>query len=416
MTLRTRLSLLSAGLTLVGLALGLVLLYFLLQSRALAEMDSELDLQAETVLQAALADPNNQLPPAVEDGLTQESGVSSTLVYRDKQLTFASGLLDIPEPLDPIGLVAGEGVASVAGWRVHTLSQGGLTIQLGRPLAPLERSLQRYIEVTVPLAVLLGLLAGGAAWVMVSLALKDLERLTEATRGFEAGAEVPPPRGKDEVATLARSFRDLLGRLRTQREREQRFLAYAAHELRTPIAAFRANLEAAQLKDGLDKAQLSRMHREALRLENLSQNLLALSRAESGEVRSQGIDLADLVAEAFDRFQPLALENGLELDLQANPAPVQADPRLIEQALNNLVINAIRYAGQGSITLSSGNNGQQSWLEVADHGPGLPETLQEGLGLRVARSVASAFAGSFSLRSAGGTVARLELPRQGNGK
>lgn len=413
MTLRTRLALLSAGLTLVGLTLGLVLLYFLLQNRALAEMDSELDLQAETVLQAALADPNNQLPPAVEDGLTQESGVSSTLIYRDKQLTFASGLLDIPEPLDPIGLVVGEGVASVAGWRVHTLSQGGLTVQLGRPLAPLERSLQRYIEVTVPLAVLLGLLAGGAAWAMVSLTLKDLEHLTAATRGFEAGAEVPPPRGKDEVATLARSFGDLLGRLRTQREREQRFLAFAAHELRTPIAAFRANLEAAQLKDNLDKAQLSRMHREALRLENLSQNLLALSRAESGEVRSQAIDLADLVAEAFDRFQPLALENGFELDLQANPAPVRADPQLIEQALGNLVINAIRYAQKGSITLSSGNDGLHSWLEVADRGPGLPPNLQEGLGLRVARSVASAFAGRFSLESAGGTVARLELPMQG---
>ena len=414
MSLRTRLALLASGLTMVGLVLGLVVLYFLLQSRVLAEIDQELALQADTVLQAALADPNHQLPAKVEDDLARETGVSSTLIYQGSQLTFASGLLDIPEPLDPVGLVEGEGQASVAGWRVHTLSREGLTVQIGRPLAPLRRSLRHYVEAAIPLALLLGLLAGGIAWVWVSAVFRNLEKLTLATRKFEAGVSVSIPKSRDEVATLAQSFSDLLHRLRDQRTREQRFLAFAAHELRTPIAAFRANLEAARLKRGMDKNQVERMHREALRLENLAQNLLALSRAESGEVRSQAIDLADLLSEGFDRFQPLALENGFDLDLQANTAPTRADPRLVEQALNNLIINAIRYSKQGVITLSSGSKGGKAWLEVADSGSGLPTNLQEGLGLRVVRSVASAFGGRFQIESQQGTVARLELPLFGD--
>ena len=409
MTLRTRLALIAAGLTLVGLAVGLALLYVLLERRSVDEIDRELALQAEMVLQAALLDPGNQLPPDIEEELARETGVSSTLIYREGQLTFVSSLLNVPQPLDPKSLREGAGLASVAGWRAATLSRGGLTVQVGRPLAPLEQSLARYVEAAVPLALLLGLGAGLAAWGLVAYALRNLERLTQATRRFEEGAEVPQAQGRDEVATLTHSFRDLLARLREQRLREQRFLGYAAHELRTPIAAFRANLEAAQLKGSLGKNQLTTMHREALRLETLAQNLLALSRAESGEARVQRLDLADLLAEAFDRFQPLALEHGIDLELSAESAPAQADPRLLEQALNNLIINAIRHGKASSIKLSSGHLGDKSWLEVADNGIGLPETLHQGLGLRVVQSVVTALGGTFDQHNQNGLVSRLSL-------
>lgn len=410
MSLRTRLALIAAGLTLAGLGLGLVLLYVLLEHSRLTDLDRELAFQANTVLTAALADPNNEIAPELEDDLTLQSGVSSMLVFRGGRLMFAGGALNANDPLDPVTLQRGEGVSSVAGWRVHTVSRGGLTVQVGRPLSTLARGLSRYVEVALPLALTLGLFAGGTAWLLVGVALKPLEALTEATAHFEEGAPVPDSPNNDEVSTLSRSFRDLLARLRLQREREQRFLTYAAHELRTPISAFRASLEAAQFRGQLEAPQIERLHREALRLETLAQNLLALSRAESGEVRTQPLDLADLVSEAFDRFQPLALERGMELELSANPAPVQADPRLLEQALNNLVINALRYAGTGFIRLSSGVEGSRAWLEVADRGPGFPETLEEGLGLRVARTVAHALGGRFHTENASGAKARLELP------
>lgn len=410
--LQTRLALISAGLTAVGLLLGLVLVYLMLERRSLAETDQILAAQAHTVLLAAQKDSRHQIPPEIEDELTEESGVSSTLIYADGQLAFAGGVLDVPQPLDAAGLSKGHGVASVGAWRVYTLSHSPLVVQVARPLAPLRHTLERYVKVALPLTVTLGLLAGFTAWTLVGLALRRLEQLTEATRRFEAGSVLPEAIGGDEVATLTRSFSDLLGRLREQRLREQRFLAYAAHELRTPIAAFRANLEAAQFKGGLDAPGLERMHREALRLETLAQNLLALSRAEAGDARSESIDLADLVAEAFDRFQPLALEHGVELELEAHPAPVHADPRLVEQALNNLIINAIRYGSSegGSIQLYSGISASKSWLEVSDSGPGLAQNLQEGLGLRVAKAVASASGGHFQIQSQAGVKARLEFP------
>jgi len=408
-SLRVRLAVIAAGLTLAGLVIGLLLMFVLFQQLSVREVDQELVIQAETVLTAAIADPNNEIPLEVEDDLTRETGVSSTLIYRNRKLVFAAGALNVPDPLDPVGLQTGQNIATVGGWRVHTTSRGGLTVQVGRPLAPLQRSLQRYIEIALPLAGLVGLLSGGLAWLFVSLALRNLEELTQATRKFESGVDVPTPRGQDEVATLAHSFKNLLQRLREQRTREQRFLSYAAHELRTPISAFRANLEAARFKSSLDSAQLRRMHHEALRLETLAQNLLALSRAESGEVRNQQIDLADLVSEAFDRFQPLALERGLEIEMEAHPAPVQGDPGLIEQALNNLIHNALRYSDSGTVILRSGMQGNKAWLEVSDQGPGLPQNLHEGLGLRVAKSVAEAFGGDFSIQSNQGTRARLEF-------
>lgn len=410
MSLRTRLALIAAGLTLAGLALGLALLYLLLERTRLSDLDRELAFQAQTVLAAAQADPNNEIPPELEDDLTLQSGISSMLVFREGKLVFAGGALNANYPLDRAALLQGYGVSSVRGWRVHTLSRGKLTVQISRPLASLGRGLTRYAEVAIPLTLSLGLFAGGMAWLLVGLALQQLEALTQATAHFEEGIQVPSSTANDEVSTLARSFRDLLGRLREQRAREQRFLTYAAHELRTPISAFRANLEAAQFRGKLDAPQIERLHGEALRLETLAQNLLALSRAESGEIRKQDVDLADLVSEAFDRFQPLALERGMELELDASPAPVQADPRLLEQALNNLVINALRYGKVGFVRLSSGLRQDTAWLEVADGGPGFPENLPEGLGLRVARTVALALDGNFIMENAQGAKARLELP------
>ena len=227
-------------------------------------------------------------------------------------------------------------------------------------------------------------------------------------RHFEEGAQVPKIEGRDEAASLAEAFAGLLDRLNSERLREQRFLAYAAHELRTPLSAFRASLEAARLQGTLDSEKLSRLHRESLRMETLAQNLLALSRAEAREVRPQPIDLADLASEAFDRFQPLALEKRLELDLETQSAPVHADPRLLEQALNNLVSNALRYTSKGRVVVKSGLEAKKAFLEVSDSGPGFKAT--EGLGLRVARTVAEAHAGSLEFNFNHGTTARLVLP------
>ena len=410
MSLRLKLSLLAAGLLVLGLGLGLAVTYSALVRLRLLDLDTDNRLVAELIVETLLANPNGAVPASLERYLIRDSGVSTAQIYRGSERVWEGGVLDAPVPLDPQGLLSGAGVDSVGFWRVYTHTQNGLTVQVGRPMTALHAILRPYAAITLPLLLVLSLLCGGSVYLLVGWALRPLHTLTQATRRFDAGGSVPALSGNDEAATLAKAFAALLERLRGERERERHFLAYAAHELRTPLSALRATLEAAQLRGeplGLDFVR--RLYREAQRLERFAQNLLALSRAEAGEVRAERLDLADIAALAYDRFQPLALERGFELHLNAEPASAFADPRLLEQALNNLVINAIHHTPKGDILIGSGVADEAVFLEVADGGPGPGTNVQEGLGLRVVRSVAEAHGGSFTFEKHSGTKACLKF-------
>ncbi|MEX2543167.1 MAG: HAMP domain-containing sensor histidine kinase [Trueperaceae bacterium] len=425
MSLRARLSLIAAALTFVGLALGMTITYWSLLGLRLSEMDRESRLLAEVILDAVVLRPEGSIrvPPIVESYLTDENGASSAQAYLDGQLAWEGGVLNAPRPLDPAGVLEGRGERSVGGWRVYTARDEDeqVIIEVGRPLAGVREMLTLYRAIAIPSALGLSLAASVIAWFVVGLALRPLRELADAAAAFEEGREIPTVPGRDEPAMLARSFADLLSRLRGQRKREQNFLAYAAHELRTPLSALRAGLEAARFgRIPADSDFIDRLHGEALRLERLAQNLLALSRAEGGGMRFETLGLEDLAAAAYDRFQPLALERGLELTLENDPAAAVADGRLLEQALDNLIANALRCTRDGTVALRCGMADDGPFLEVADTGPGLPEPLREGLGLRVVRAVARAHGGQLRLSPAGsreagtlGTSARLALPRRG---
>ncbi|CAN5760856.1 HAMP domain-containing sensor histidine kinase [soil metagenome] len=418
MGLRLKLALTAILLTLLGLSLGLGLTYWSLVGLRLAELDKESQLLAEVILDAAVFRPDAQvrIPAVVESYLTDESGVSAAQVYLEGQLLWEGGVINAPRPLDPEGVLGEAGGRSVATWRVYTFvdADEAITVQVGRPLVSTWDILRPYTRVAVPITLLLTLLSGGVAWLLVGVALRPLRELTAAADRFEDAADVPQVPGQDEPAKLARSFAVLLARLRDERQRERRFLAYAAHELRTPLSALRAGLEAVRSgKVPAGPDMLTRLSREALRLETLAQNLLALSGAEAFGVRSEALDLSALAADVYDRFKPLALEKNLELYLENDAATARGDARLLEQALNNLLANALRHTARGGVTLASGTLDGQAWLEVRDTGPGLPEPIPEGLGLRVARAVAQAHGGALELSSEGGTRAVLLLPKGG---
>jgi two-component system OmpR family sensor kinase len=417
LSLRGRLSLIAALLTFLGLALGMTITYWSLLGLRLSEMDRESKLLAEVILEAAALRPEGSIrvPAVVESYLTDESGANAAQAYLDGQLRWEGGVLNAPRPLDPAGLLEGRGERSVGGWRVYTArdEDGAVIIQVGRPLASIRDMLMLYRSIAIPSALLLSLVASVIGWFVVGMALRPLRSLADAAADFEAGGEIPRVPGGDEPAILAHSFAELLGRLRSQRRREQEFLAFAAHELRTPLSALRAGLEAARYgRVEADPSFIGRLHGESLRLERLAQNLLALSRAEGGEVRHERLRLDELAAAAYDRFQPLALERGLELILDNEPAQAAGDARLLEQALDNLIANALRCTRDGTVTIRSGYNEVGAWLEVADTGPGLPNPLREGLGLRVVKAVVSAHRGKLSLDGEVGTKARLVLPLQ----
>lgn len=417
MNLRTKVVLIASLLTLLGLVLGFSLTYWALVRFRLADLDEDNVLLAQVIAEATLSVPRYEVPPVVESYLVRSSGVSAAQVYARGRLLWEGDLLDAPEPLDAEGLLTSDGARTVGAWRVYTLARDDITVQVGRRLTALRATLRPYIFVASALTGALTLLSGALAWFAAGVALRPLERLTHAARGFSADSEPPEVTGSDEAATLAQGFAALLTRLKSERERERRFLAYAAHELRTPISALRASLELARRQEtptGPERrasaGRFAQLYREARRLESFAQNLLALSRAEASEVRAEALDLADLLNAAYDRLQPLALETGHELVLDAQTAPVRADPRLLEQALNNLLANAVRHTPKGEITLRSGVWAGEAYLEVGDAGAGLPEGAVEGLGLRVIRSVVGAHGGTLTFNAQAGNVARIALP------
>lgn len=413
MKLRTQMVLIAMSLTLLGSALGLAGTRWALIHFRLADLDEDNRLLSQVIAEATLTEPRYEVPSSVNDYLVRSSGVSTAQVYLRGHLLWKGEVLEAPEPLDPQGLLGDEGPRTVGTWRTYTLSRDDITIQVGRRLTALQTTLQPFTAIAVPLSIALSLLSGALAWVAAGVVLRPLARLTQAAQNFNDVDEIPAVPGRGEAATLAQSFSALLSRLNAERRREQAFLAYAAHELRTPISALRSSLDAAWIrKVPLELERLGQLHREALRLETFAQNLLALANAEAGELRAKDLDLADLVAVAFDRFQTLALETDHELALEAGAAPVHADPRLLEQALNNLVSNALRHTPKGLVTLKSGIEEAGAYVEVADPGPGLSGVVKEGLGLRVVKSVAQAHEGTLIFDHEQGSRIRLQFPAE----
>lgn len=415
MGLRSRLALITSLLTLAGLGLGLGITYEILLRSRLTSFDTESRILAQVISEAVArrADQGVSVPRVVESYLTDESGVSSAQVFLDGSLLWEGGVLDAPRPLDPAGLLVGRGGRSVAGWRVVTLAEPetGITVQVGHPLASTWETLRPFARLALPLMLTLALLVGVAAWWVVGVALRPLRTLTDAAEHFEDAHTVPVIAGRDEPARLARSFTTLLDRLTAERQRERSFLAHAAHELRTPLSALRAGLEAARTRGSpIGPDALARFHHEALRLETLSQNLLALSRSEAADLRVDALDLADLASAAYDRFQPLALEKGLTLCLEDAPAVVRGDARLLGQALDNLMSNALRCTTTGSVTIRTSTDSASVTVEVLDTGPGFSGSWTEGLGLRVARAVARVHGGQLELGGERGAHVALRLP------
>lgn len=413
MSLRLRLALVASLLVLGGVATGLALTYGVLVTGSTMTLDRESAILAEVIHEAVLlrGDLGVRVPAVVETYLTDETGVRSAQVYLGGQLLWEGGVLDAPRPLDPVGIVEGKGTRTVSGWRVATLHHptDGITVQVGRPLAGVRETLAPFASLVVPVTLGLTVAAGALAWVLAGVALRPLRRLTAAV-SRPNGTVVPRIEGRDEPAQLARAYGELLERLEEQRLRESRFLEYAAHELRTPLSALRASLDAAHGRGTIAPETIGRLRNEAIRLEALAQNLLALSRAEAAELHVDTVDLADLAAAAYDRFLPLAVAKGIGLEVSSSPAVTRADPRLLAQALDNLLHNAIKATSLGGVTILTGTRDGAAFLEVSDTGPGFPAEIAEGLGLRVVRAVAAAHDADLELGGDGGATVRMTFP------
>ncbi|WP_161881158.1 sensor histidine kinase [Deinococcus alpinitundrae] len=271
---------------------------------------------------------------------------------------------------------------------------------------------------------------------------RPLSRLADAALRLEAGergVQLPVPRRLDEVRDLTLTFNTLTVGLARQEAWRRSLMADIAHDLRTPLAVLRSEIEAMQ--DGVNRADdagLARLHGEVLLLARLVTDLRTLSLAESGamDFHLVTLDAAELLRSVIVSFARQAGEVGVRLALDApQPVPVHADPDRLTQVLHNLIGNALRYAAPGEVMLSSRQEGQWAVLQVRDHGPGFrPDDLSRaferffradasrsrdpagqrssGLGLAIARALTEAQGGQIEARNhpQGGAEFTVRLP------
>jgi signal transduction histidine kinase len=282
-------------------------------------------------------------------------------------------------------------------------------------------------------AILIMALAGCVAlatWKIVGRTLRPIEgvraQLAEISMS-DLSRRVPEPKGNDEIARLARTANETLGRLQASVERQRRFAADAAHELRTPIAALSVTLEdAAMFPDDTDLPTLAQTGlRHTGKLESLVSDLLLLARlGTGGAAAQQPVDLAELAdAEASRR------DADIHTNLAAG-AVVTGVSCQLTRLLNNLVDNAVRHA-DSTVEVSVARHEGIAVLTVTDDGPGIPVADRErvferfarldsarsrytggtGLGLAIARDIAQAHGGTLRVEdSSRGARLVLRIP------
>jgi signal transduction histidine kinase len=282
--------------------------------------------------------------------------------------------------------------------------------------------------------------------------LHELERVAEAigTGDLSARADVS---GGDEVSALAQAFNRMAGDLETRttametsdRTRRQ-LLADVSHELKTPLAAIRGYVETLgmpelHLDDKTRLRYLDIVGEETIRLEQIVGDLLDLARLEGGGVTlaPEAVPVGRLFQRVNDRHERELIENQIALDTKVAPdaAEVWADPARIEQALQNLVANAVRHTPEsGRITLEAAAEGDIIRLIVRDSGPGIPaehlphifdrfykadvsrsdprSKAGSGLGLSIVKAIVERHGGRVAAANAdgGGAEFTIELPRR----
>jgi len=291
-------------------------------------------------------------------------------------------------------------------------------------------TLARALAIGTPL--LFGLLAL-ATWLVTGYTLRPIAELRRgAAEVTETGVprDLPVPPARDEVRSLAVTLNDMLSRLADAQQRQRDLVSDTAHELRSPIASIRAQLEVAlDHPDGLDWPETARdVHADTLRLARLTEDLLLLARLDDQHLRRRPTDLTAVCGSVTERYA--AARVPVLTDATA-PCVVAGDTDALSRLLVNLLDNAVRHAASQVCVSVRGEDG---WavLTVADDGPGIPAGDVErafgrfsrlddarsrigeegaGLGLAIVRSTAEAHGGSVSLSDAGpGLRAVVRLP------
>jgi two-component system sensor histidine kinase TctE len=302
-----------------------------------------------------------------------------------------------------------------------------MLVQVARSMANRENIWKGIlVDTLLPLSVLM-LLMTMIVWAATGAGLAPLLRLRRQVEG-RSPTDLAPLRVESaprEVRALVSALNTLLASVRQSVDAQKRFIAYAAHQLRTPLAGLKAHTELAldRTSDPALVSHLNLVHQSATRCAHLVNRLLMLARAEPESAIAQETAPADLLALVQNKVAelvPRALKAGVDLGMADDGAPagdpliVMANAILVEEALSNVLENAIEYAGRGSeVTVAVEREDRHARISVSDNGPGIPEASRAvvfdrfvratdqglgcGLGLSIVREIVLGHHGSVIL-------------------
>ena len=337
--------------------------------------------------------------------------------------------------------------ASLDGERVRVaalavgVENGTVVVQVAETLIKRDKLvLELLIASTVPQLVI-AFAAVALFWFGIGRGLAPLDRLREevaarSPRDLRPVAVEGKPR---EVKPLIGALNQLLSRLNAAIESQQRFIANAAHQLRTPLAGLKTHAELARRQPSTVelKSLLDMISGETERTSHLINQLLTLARAEPGEVASgRPVNLHDLIGRDVREWVQRALHKNIDLGFELEDAWTLGEPLLLHELFANLLDNALVYTQSGgSVTVRTTERNGETTLEVEDNGPGIPEVDREkvferfyriaategegcGLGLSIVAEIAGRHNGRIDLTApAGGrgTLIRAIFPRLDTG-
>lgn len=428
----------------VALTVGAVGLVTILRSTMVANIDSALALRSSDI--GAIIE-GGTLPDAVaiegeQDAFVQIVDPNGTVLAASRNIDGEPRITDAP---------AGTSVEitntpiDVGAFRVYvhqTTSPNHLTVIVGRSLEDVDTTIRvvaGWLLAGIPLLVLL---VAAVTWTVVGRALKPVDAIRSEVAdigGTDLHRRVPAPPTNDEIGRLATTMNEMLDRLEDASERQKRFVSDASHELRTPIATVRHELDVARTTppdtiDGL----LDDIGEENTRMQHLVDDLLLLARedqtqrdAHQAVRRHTLVDLDELALIEAHRNRPTTTT----LDAtDLAPAPTYGDEHQLARVVANLVDNAVRHA-TSTVTLRTTVDGDQVELHVDDDGPGIALADRDriferftradddrsrttgggaGLGLAIARELIANHHGAITVTDSpdlGGARFTITLPR-----
>ncbi len=389
MTIRLRLTLWYAAVCVLTLLIVGAVVWLQYSTVLRRSVDEILETRASAMVDLLEADPT--APPDTE-GL--ERGLFLVVFGPTGAVSYASPHApDLGRPTTgPSTLpgVPGKGVSADALYGLP--AEGDRLVVAGSTLVDVDRNLAGLARTMALVGVVGGLLAMVGGYWLAGRALAPVARLTreaDAIGSDEPGRRLEEPERKDELGDLARTLNRMLARVEGSTRRQRAFVIGASHDLRTPLAALRTELELALLHPS-DKATLiaavEAAHADSVRLSDLATGLLRLASAEADgqALEREEIPLAGLLSDAI-QLVPVTPDGSLAaLEIETPDATVRVDRARVQQALINLVSNAARFAPSGTpVEVVAGMDPDPTHailrVEVLDRGPGVATDVRDSL-------------------------------------